>query len=180
MDRQSVCVTCSGEHEPHLKGQQMKTPTRQKPIMLDFAEAAGRQIMVTPEDQDRFFITVEQAIEACVASKAQKPNIIMRFEKQYNALLNRLANWAEDHRSKITNAYLTVRDSDVLFVVVQREPVYDRALEDDLTALDMEVARDEAFGLIRMNVLGLPFVADDGDTAFLVPDRVLEYRLSAE
>lgn len=158
----------------------MKTTARQKPIILDFKAEGDRMVLVTPANEDRFMVTIAQAIEACVASQEQQPNVVMRFQQEYEALLGHLAEWAEEHRHKICKAYLTVRDSDLLFVVVQREPAYDRAFEDDLTELNIGVVRDGRFGLIRMNVLGMPFAADDGDTAFLVPGRVLEYRLSAE
>ena len=138
------------------------------------------QVVVAPEDKDLFVITVKQAIEACVAGQKQNYDSFVKFQEQFQRMLVRVGAWIERHRNKIQAAHLTMRDSDVLFVAVQESPTYDPGLEDELTSLDIDVARDQDLDLIRLNVLCIPPSGPDGESAFLIPGRVLEYRLIAK
>jgi len=147
-----------------------RAKTRKEPLMLSYEEK-GRQIVVTPEDNDRFVTTVEHAIAACQMQQESE-----EFAKQFDRLLRRLAGWIVEQQDKIKEAYLTVRDAGLLFLVVRKEKHYDRELTDSLTDLDIEIAQSSEFNLVRLSVLALPNASKDSVYSFILPGLSLVYR----
>lgn len=145
------------------------TVTQQEPLRLNFMEGE-RQVVVLTEKEERFAITVDEAIAACRASTN-----IREFKRQFNQLLQKLGHWIGNHQKKIRFAFLTVRDQGLLFLVVRKETKYDREFEDELTELDVAVAHDTSFDLIHLSVLALPNVEREACTAFLNPALALEH-----
>lgn len=127
-------------------------------------------VVVTPDDEDRFAITVGAAIQACHAFEQQKV-----FEHQFTIVLKRLAKWVQETQAEIAGAYVTVRDNGLLFLVVRKSPQYDACFEDKLTELDLEVANDPNLNLIRLSVLAIPEASDDAVASFWAPGHTLEY-----
>ena len=158
----------------------MVTKTQQQPIFLDVSLGGDTPVVVVPENQDRYVLSLKDAIEACVGSQQQPYAVFVEFQKQFQAMLDHVGAWLRQRQDKVHEAYLTVRDSDVLFLLVQKSPTYDRQIEDELTDLDLAIAQDESLGLVRLNVLAIPPAGEDGKSAFLIPDRVWEYRLLAK
>ena len=99
------------------------------------------------------------------------------FKDQFDLLVSHLAEWLRDRRSDIRDAYLTVCDTGLLFVVVRNSREYERDFEDSLTDLDIEIANDSAYDLIRMDVLALPDVSEDSVRSFLASGRTFKYQL---
>ena len=128
------------------------------------------RVLVEPEDEDRFLTTVQDIITACGVSRE-----MLVFKKQFDALLRRLAEWVEEHQERIRDAYITVRDAGLMFLVVQTGREYDRAFEDALTDLDLEVAQDDSMGLVEMSVLALPNCAPEAVEGFLSSEVTLAY-----
>jgi hypothetical protein len=60
-------------------------------------------------------------------------------------------------------------------LVIQRGEHFDQKLEDDLTDLDVEIARDADYDLIKLNVLCLPNCSEDTIRSFLPPNGSLVY-----
>ena len=82
----------------------------------------------------------------------------------------------QERRGRIHDAYLTLRPTGALFVVVQREAACDHALVDELTDLDIRIANDrERFGLLNLDVLSVPRVSRESLTAFLTSGLVISY-----
>lgn len=125
-------------------------------------------VVVTPDDEDRFMITVEAAIRACQAYHQQAV-----FRMQFKQTLQKVAEWLRAHESHVGQAYVTVRDAGLLFLVVRKQPQYDSGFEDDLTDLDLQIAQDPDLNLIRLSVLAIPPCTDDGVNSFLMHDYLL-------
>lgn len=150
----------------------MKTKAAVKPIQLKF-EDAGRRVVVTPDDNDRYLLTVEQAILAC--------NLMERvsgFQPRFEKMLSRLAAWLSDSRGAVDSAYVTIRDAGLLFLVVRKNTEYDREFEDALTELDLAVARDRDTSGITISMLALPKCSNASISGFLHPDYSLQYDAS--
>jgi hypothetical protein len=119
------------------------------------------QVWVETEDEDRFLTTVEAAAHACkVYGK------MAEVGKQLRTLLRKLADWIKNH-DDVREAYLTPRDSGMLFLIVRKSKKFDSAFEDALSDLDVEIANDEAFALIRLSVLALPDTSEESIRSFL-------------
>lgn len=62
---------------------------------------------------------------------------------------------------------MTVRHSAFLLLIVQNHEAFNQDLEDSLTDLDLSIAQDEDYNLIRLNVLALPKASRDSIDSFL-------------
>ncbi len=91
------------------------------------------------------------------------------FQTQMSRLIERLNRWGDSQQSKVKEAYLTVRGSGLFYLVVSRDSHHDGELEDALTEVDIEVANDEEFNLIKMEVLAIPDSPKDCVESFLSP-----------
>ena len=137
--------------------QQTETPY----IQLDYKKDGS--VVVTPKDQDRFVISVQEAVTAC-----KDITQVRQFGKY---LLSMLTKWLQDNRAKARKAFLTVRDGGLLFLVIRKEAKYDAQFTDALTELDVAIARDANLNMIQLDVLALPDVSDEGARSFLSPSR---------
>lgn len=142
-----------------------------KPIALKWNEKE-RTVLLEPEDQDRFALTVEEAIAAC---RAYAPQERADMKRRFDALLDRLGAWVAEHKKKVAKAFFTIRDSNFLFLVVMKGRGYDPDLTGELTELDIEIARSGAFKGLRLSVQELPNVSDEDCAAFLNPHLTLVY-----
>ena len=121
------------------------------------------QVRVETEREDRFFMTVQAAIAACQAFSNYE-----EFTKQFRLMHGLLSQWARQHEKDIAHAYLTVRDSAILFLVVQKLESFHQELEDSLTDLDIAIAQNDQLNLIRLNVLAIPSASEESIQSFLV------------
>lgn len=141
-----------------------------KAVELDWF-ADDDVVRVTPRDQNRFDIQKDFAID--ILQKARESE---HFQKQFDLLLQRLAEWVNAHHQKIEQAVLTVQDGVLCFIVVRREVKYDESLQDELADLDIEIANDSALKLIGFKTLALPNLSsDDALKSFLDERMILVY-----
>jgi hypothetical protein len=134
------------------------------PIVLNYEER-DNFITVVPENADLFYMTVDKAIEACKAF-----NFASKFSAQFDKLLNRLAEWLNENKYYYKDAFLTVRDAGLLFLIVLKSKKYDDMFEDILTDLDIEIARDKRFDTIKLSVLAVPDMDIHQVASFMEPE----------
>jgi hypothetical protein len=140
-----------------------------EPVRLKWSER-DRTVVIEPADEDNFTMKVDEVIEACNI-KQQKSE----FEAQFNDLKNILGNWIHQRKDKITKAFVTVRDTRILFLTITKDVEYDSELEDELTALDWAIAHTQLLSTIPLSVQSLPQCNSDIYQAFLSPPIILEY-----
>lgn len=140
-----------------------------EPIHLKWSEK-DRTVLFEPADEDNFTMKVDEVIQACNI-KQQKSE----FESQFNDLKNILGNWIHQRKDKIVKAFVTVRDTRILFLVITKDVEYDSKLEDELTGLDWAIANTQLFSAIPLSVQSLPQCDSDIYEAFLSPPIILEY-----
>lgn len=142
-------------------------------------EERDGEILVRPENDEAFLITVEEAIAACRSARdTDQAGNIIKFKIQFDRLLNTLGKWIHERSSKIARAFVTIRDAGLLFLIVHKEQQYDSIIEDELTVLDMAIAQSGEFAMIRLSVLCLPS-CDDHSIGSFVGAGSLEYPINA-
>jgi hypothetical protein len=140
---------------------------------LEWSEQDGT-IVVVPQNQTRFKLKLNRAVEIL-----QQAHNEAKFAIQFELLLTLLARWIKG-RVDIRDAFVTIRDSALLFIVVRAECEYDEQFEDELSRLDIEIANDVDLDLIGMDVLALPPVSADALESFLNKDFTARYARAAE
>lgn len=138
-------------------------------IDLHFNNETGR-VRITPSSEDLMVLSVAHAIQACRAYDQQ-----IRFNSQFELLLSRLGVWIKEHSESIAEAFLTTRDAGLLFLIVSKEASYDDNLESDITELEIDIANDNDYYLIGLNVLAIPNCSRDGMQSFLSKKMQLRY-----
>ena len=128
------------------------------------------RVVVCPEDQDRFVLTKQEAAFACAVGQQQ-----LLWGQQLHRLLNRLGQWLSAHADKVGSAWLSRRDSRLLFLVVRNSVPYDDAFEDELLDLYEEVFNSAEYALLRLDTLALPSMPKEATTAFTNPSFRWEY-----
>jgi hypothetical protein len=111
----------------------MGTQTRHRgPVQLRFD---GGKVVVTPEDQDRFVLAADTAVEACQLMNAGL-QLRQRFADEF---LARVFQWCQQFADRVSACYVAMRDGTLtVFVIVSREE-YDFGLDDPLSDLEAEM-----------------------------------------
>ena len=138
----------------------MTARTQRRTIELRYGDESD--VVVTPADEDRFALSVDDAIAACHAHTKER-----EFRKQHKILFEQLTRWLRDHKDTVERAYLTTRDNGLLFLVVTRSKEMDPNLQDSLTELDVEIANDAYLDLIRLSVLAIPNASESNIESFI-------------
>ncbi len=127
------------------------------------------QVKVKRKNRDQFFLTLGEAVTALTAFDEYKHD----FTNQIMDLLEELSNWVKAHKKSIRSAHLTIRrDGSILFVVMQKGIQFDAELSAELTEVDIAVANNPAFDLIKLDVLAIPKVSRESANAFLSSGEV--------
>lgn len=143
--------------------------TAMRPVELDWY-SEDETVRVIPRDRKLFEVQKDAAIEFLrVAHRAEQ------FEKQLSLLLGTLAGWIKAHRGDVRDAYLTLQDGALSFVVVRSAARYDADFEDALTDLDFDVANDPALSLIKLHAVALPPASAQALSSFLDRRFLLSY-----
>lgn len=131
--------------------------------------AGAAPVFTAPPRHDRPRLE-EVAARACRASKKMD-----EFEWQFEKLLSLLETWLREHSERINEAHLTVRERDLLFVVVRTDARFDAELTDALTELDILIADDPELVLIDLEVLSVPPLSAESLRAVLSFGTVLHH-----
>jgi hypothetical protein len=135
-------------------------------------EEQGGQVQVVRKNRDQFFLSLGEAVAVFAAFASSRVD----FRSQMSDLLDKLSDWVRSREDKIKSACFTVRpDNSSLFVVTQKDVPFDETLSDELTDLDIEIANDEAYSLISLDVLAIPAVSRESANAFLSSGRVFTH-----
>lgn len=140
--------------------------TKSKPIVqLGYSDHGT--VVITPQDEDRFALTIQSAVEACAIHVKRE-----QLEVRFRILLNRLADWLRSRLDAIADALLTERDGMLLFLVVMKKKRFDSNLEEDLTRLELEIRDDPQLEDLPFTTMALPYV-DEADLMSFVNRQIL-------
>ncbi len=163
-------ATTTTEHGRDLASAPSSASAGVAPIEINYW-SENDTIVVTPDDLDRFDIQKEVAIEVLrIASQHEKS-----FHAQMKLLLRRLAEWIDAHKANVTRGFLTIQDGSMVFVVVKSDPKLDEPLEDSLSEMDVAIANDPDFNLLRLNTIALPPATREALMSFLDERFLVSY-----
>jgi hypothetical protein len=140
-----------------------KVLSRNQPVRLSYRDG---QIMVTPEDQDVFFISAEKATEACREAVKMDERITVFKEK----FLLPLHAWCAQRSERVAACYLPRPAGQVQAFIVTSSPRFDFGLAEEIAALERELARAGW----RVGVSQLPNAEDHSLATFFTLEGALE------
>jgi hypothetical protein len=140
-----------------------KVLARKEPVRLSYRDG---QIMVTPEDQDIFFISAERATEAC-REAVKTGERIASFKAKF---LLPLHQWCAQHADRVAACYLPLPAGHIQAFIVTSSPRFDFGLAEEIAGLERELAR---VGW-RVGVSQLPAAEDRSLATFFNPEGALE------
>ena len=136
-----------------------------RPLQLTYKQSK-REVVVTPEDEDRYVTTVDEMIQSYGMSHLAI-SLQNELTRRFTELTRHCATWLQNHDSKVKSAHLTMRDAGFLFLVVRNTKPYDREFEEQLTEFDLRIARDEKFEMFNLSVLALPCTSQENIDSFI-------------
>jgi hypothetical protein len=142
-----------------------------EPIRLQWSQKEN-SALIEPDDKDRYMMTIGEIIQACAVY--QKLGF-REFADRFKSLADTLGKWAHERRAKFSKAFLTIRDTNFLFLLVTKSQEYDAELEAELTDLDLTIAHNSGFSDISLSVQALPHCTPDTYISFCDPKWTLEY-----
>lgn len=150
----------------------MRVPTQNEPVVLNI-QRTDRQVVVIPQDGDRFCMRVDQAVLACKVFN----DYVDRFRDQVNYLKDVLGRWIDTHTANVDKAFLTLRDGRFYLLLVMKGYEFDDELEDAISDLLLSVSKDPLCNLIEFSAQALPSCDEDCYMSFCTPEWTVEYRV---
>jgi hypothetical protein len=140
-----------------------KALVRKEPVRLAYRDG---EVMVTPEDQDLFFISAEKATEACrEAVKADERIAVFKAK-----FLVPLYNWCATRADRIAACYLPLPAGQLHAFLVTKAARFDFSFAEEVAALE----RDLAKAGWRVGVSQLPAAENRSLATFFNPEGALE------
>ena len=147
----------------------MTMTTDQSTIQLSWEQQDGN-LVVTPDDQDRFMVKVGKAIEVLRQHERER-----QFRKQFTLLVKQLATWLGEHPGSWERAFLTAGESTLRFIVVRKQVKFQSEITDALSDLGVRIANDPDLDLIKLSARALPSVSDEALQSFLDTSLMIEF-----
>lgn len=133
------------------------------PVRLSYRDG---QIMVTPEDQDIFFISAEKATEAC-REAVKTEERIAGFKAKF---LMPLHEWCAKHSDRVDAGHLPLPAGHIQAFIVTSSPHFDFGLAEEIADLERQLMRAGW----RVWVTQLPAAEDRSLATFFNPEGALE------
>jgi hypothetical protein len=103
--------------------------------IIRLTQAAGN-VVVEPEDEDRFVVSAQQAMKACQDSHRQEL-AVYAFKKEF---LEPLIDWCRRHKNQVQACYIPIPKGFIQVFVIGSSPKYDFDLGKELSELELRFA----------------------------------------
>jgi hypothetical protein len=143
----------------------MTTATKRDVILLNYSSSG--HVTVEPQDEDRFVISAQKAVEAC-QQHHRGEQVIKVFKQKF---LQPLRVWCEEHASKVRACYVPPAPAGYLEVYVLGETQkYDFDLGRAVAKLELQLS-DVGW---RVNVMQIPDCPSESLRTHFNPDGAIE------
>jgi hypothetical protein len=126
------------------------------PIHLNFRSV--QQVVVEPEDENRFMMTAREAARACEVAQSEK-----ELREAFNRLLVYLHEWCKTRGSTVHSAYVYSGDGCLNILICTQGPDYRFDFDDPVTELDLDLTRQ--FDWLTAEVMQVPEASREGHIA---------------
>lgn len=131
-----------------------------------------RSLCYKTEDSHIGVTTVQQAV-----SRLQFADFVLDSISYLEDVKESLRTWVFAHKDKIETAFLTLQDQHFLFLVITKATNFDDNFEDELSDLDIDIAKKKGESLLHLSVQALPNCGEEQYGSFLNPQMIFECRM---
>lgn len=146
----------------------MTTAERIRGQTIRLSHHLGKQVVVEPQDEDRFVMTAQSAVKACQDHRRQE-EAIRFFKEQF---LVPLIQWCLGHQDKVRACYMPFPQGGIQVFILTKSRRYDFAFGKEIADLELSLA-DVGW---RVSVLQIPASdTEDLQTFFKVEGAIEVY-----
>jgi hypothetical protein len=109
--------------------------TTTRPIHLTFKSV--EQVVVEPDDNDRFVTTSAEAARACQQAQATK-----EFQDEFKKFLSYIHGWCIEQAKAIESGYVDIGDGGLRVNICMKSDDFDFEFDDKITELDIKLAQE--------------------------------------
>lgn len=143
-----------------------KTTKSAEPIRLHFQDI-DTQILVTPDDQDRFVTTSSEAAKACRAAQN-----VLHWKQEFDAFLKYIHDWCAERTERVACAYLSFSSDGLKLFLLTHGSDYRFDFDDEVSDFDLEL--DKKFPNCPGEVMQLPETPVESLTSFFDPANAFQ------
>jgi len=134
------------------------------PIQIDHNDGE-RQVIITPENQDRFVMTCAKAVEYCELS-----NSFNIFKSDLLKLMEHCAAWAGKNKDRIREVFVGPHEYRVGVFVIPQSEHFDVELAERVAELSHEIGR--AYPAVRAEAIEVPGHSKESQRCFVNTDKM--------
>jgi hypothetical protein len=153
----------------------MMMTTKTQPVWQYLKQSAGGHAVIYLKEGEPLVLPMDDLVHACRSWEKAGA-----FSQQITDLLECLGKWLLERRTEIDRAFLALEPDGCVFAVVRKDKMFDPDFEDALSELDLDLGQNEAFSLINLRVIALPFTSDNTVSSFLDLGRAWVYAPNEE
>ncbi len=133
---------------------------------------ADGNVIVEPEDEDRFVLSAQQAVKACQDSH-RRDEAVYAFKREF---LEPLIDWCRQHKDKVQACYIPIPKGFIQVFMIGASPKYDFALGKELSELELRLA-DAGWSV---SVLQIPASPEEILLAYFKMEGTIEVYATAD
>ena len=114
------------------------TPSKQETGPIQALNWNGGDVLITPEDNDRFVREAKWAVSACQSAMALE----IYVKEIKHKFLFEIHKWCEQHQDKVQSAFVVLMPNYFQVFVVTKSHRYDFELSDPLSDFEMELFKN--------------------------------------
>ncbi len=128
--------------------------------------SADGQVTIVPDNEDRFIMTAQSAVQACQSQEKLK-RAVQAFKTEFIAPL---FEWVENNKAAVSKIFIPVPSQCIEVYVIGASPSYDFELGKQLSRLEMKL-HEEGW---NVSVLQIPQADLEELSTYFDPDSSLE------
>lgn len=114
--------------------EKQKQSDRVDPLQLNWNDGE-RQVVVSPEDEDRFVVTCQDAAEACLQSRE-----VLKWSHTFQKVLSFIRNDLDQSIERVMSCFVGPADGHLACFVIAKSSSFDFELAEVLADLEREIA----------------------------------------
>ena len=138
--------------------------SKNQTIQLNYSDTG--HVTVTPDDEDRFVLTAQNAVKAC-QKHFRATEAIKRFKSDF---IGPLRQWCTANAARVAACYVPAPTDHLQVFVIGATPAYDFALGQEVSALERELYHAGW----KLSVLQIPQSSDEELSTYFDLDGALQ------